>query len=89
MNIDQVVLFTGCDARYFSLCIDLINSIKAVNGALPRMRVLDLGLETQQLSKLKGYVEGVIEPMWELGQQPNYPSWFRGMTSRPFLPKYA
>ena len=89
MNIDQVVFFTGCDARYFSLCIDLINSIKAVNGALPRMRVLDLGLETQQLSKLKGYVEGVIEPMWELGQQPNYPSWFRGMTSRPFLPKYA
>src|SRR4249919_285547 len=89
MNIDQVVFFTGCDARYFSLCIDLINSIKAVNGALPRIRVLDLGLETQQLSKLKGYVEGVIEPMWELGQQPNYPSWFRGMTSRPFLPKYA
>ena len=89
MNIDQVVFFTGCDARYFSLCIDLINSIKAINGALPRMRVLDLGLETQQISKLKDYVEGVIEPTWELGQQPNYPSWFRGMTSRPFLPKYA
>ena len=89
MNIDQVVFFTGCNARYFSLCIDLINSIKAVNGSLPRMCVLDLGLETQQISKLKDYVEGVIDPTWELGQQPSYPSWFRGMTSRPFLPKYV
>jgi hypothetical protein len=88
-NMNQVVFFTACNANYFSLCMDLINSIKAVNGALPRMRVLDLGLETHQLGELKKYVESVIEPNWDLGQQPNYPSWFRGMTSRPFLPKYA
>ena len=88
-RMNQVVFFTGCDARYFSLCIDLINSIKAANGALPRMRILDLGLEARQLSQLKDSVEAVIEPSWELGQQPNYPSWFRGMTSRPFLPTYA
>ena len=86
---EQVLFFTSCNARFFPLCIDLINSIKAAKGALPRMRVLDLGLAPQQLAELKKHVEGVIEPAWELGQQPSYPSWFRGLIARPFLPKYA
>jgi len=86
---DQVVFFTASDAKYFSLCSDLIASIRAAHGELPRMCVLDVGLRPEQLAELRKSVELVIEPTWELGRNENYPPWFRAMTSRPFLPKYT
>ena len=88
-QINQIVFFTACDAKYFSLCSDLIASIRTARGELPRMCVLDIGLRPEQLADLRKRVEVVIEPTWELGRNENYPSWFRAMTSRPFLPKYA
>ena len=53
------------------------------------MRIFDLGLLPHQLAELEKHVEAVIKPDWDLGRSESYPPWFRAMTSRPFLPKYA
>jgi hypothetical protein len=34
-------------------------------------------------------VEAIIEPGWDLGEAWSFPGWFRAMTARPYLPKYA
>jgi hypothetical protein len=86
---NDVVIMTACDQRFFPLCSDLIASIKNVCGSLPRIRVLDVGLLPAQATALAGLVEKVIEPGWDLGQDMNLPSWYRAMTARPFLPRYA
>ena len=88
--MNRVLFFTACDAEYFALCMDLIASLKhAVPADIPRMRILDVGLHPQQSAELRKQVEAVIEPGWDLGQRGSYPTWFRAMTSRPFLPNYA
>jgi hypothetical protein len=86
---NDVVIMTACDQRFFPLCSDLISSIKNACGVLPRLRVLDVGLLPAQAAALAGLVEKVIEPDWDLGHDMNLPSWYRAMTARPFLPKYA
>ena len=70
---DQVVFFTACNANFFSLCSDLITSIRAACGELPRMCILDVGLRPEQLAELRKRVEVVIEPAWELGRCESYP----------------
>jgi hypothetical protein len=75
--------------RYFNFCMDLIESLRHARGEVPRMCVFDVGLHPHQSTELKKHVETVIEPGWELGHRENYPSFFRAMTARPFLPNYA
>jgi hypothetical protein len=87
--MNNVLFFSGCDAEYFELCMDLIASLRRARGRISRMRIFDLGLLPHQLAELEKHVEAVIEPDWDLGQSESYPPWFRAMTSRPFLPKYA
>jgi hypothetical protein len=86
---NDVVIMTACDQRYFALCVDLIASIKNACGFLPRIRVVDVGLLPGQIATLARSVEKVIEPDWDLGKDRNLPAWYRAMTARPFLPKYA
>jgi hypothetical protein len=86
---NDVVIMAACDQRYFPYCADLIASIKAAYGFVPRMRVLDLGMQPRQAAELAQTVEKVIEPDWDVGEGMNLPSWYRAMTARPFLPKYA
>jgi hypothetical protein len=87
--MNHVLFFTACDANFFELFIDLITSIKAARGEMPRMCVFDVGLRPQQLAELKRHVDRVIQPAWDLPKKDSYPPWFRAMTSRPFLPNYA
>jgi hypothetical protein len=89
MNFNRVLFFAASDARYFGFCVDLIESLRHARGELPRMCVLDVGLHPHQSTELKKHVETVIEPGWDLGHREHYPSWFRAMTARPFLPNYA
>jgi len=86
---NDVVLFTACDQRFFPSCIDLIESIRAARGSLPRMRVLDVGMLPAQASELAGMVEAVIAPGWDVGGGRGLPEWYRAMTARPYLPNYA
>jgi hypothetical protein len=86
---NDVVIITACDQRYFSLCVDLIASIKAAYGFTPRICVLDVGLTPGQIATLSGIVEKVVIPIWDIGEGLNLPTWYRAMTARPFLPKYA
>ena len=86
---NDVVIITACDQHYFPLCVDLLASIKSVCGILPRIRVLDVGLLPDQVATLAAAVEKVITPDWDVGQDMNLPAWYRAMTARPFLPKYA
>jgi hypothetical protein len=86
---NQIIIFSACDQRYFSFCIDLINSLKAAYGAMPRMRVLDVGLLPNQIAEIADLVEAVIEPGWDIGTGMNLPASFRAMTSRPCLPRYV
>jgi len=88
-NDNDVVIMTACDQRFFPLCCDLIDSIKNACGVLPRLRVLDVGMSPAQVTALAGVVEKVIEPDWDVGGSMNLPSWYRAMTARPYLPKYA
>jgi hypothetical protein len=89
MNLNNVLFFTACDANYFEVCMDLIKSLRHARTEIPRMRIFDVGLHPQQSEILRKHVEVIIEPGWDLGQHESYPQWFRAMTSRPFLPKYA
>jgi hypothetical protein len=86
---NDVVIMTACDQRFFPLCVDLISSIKNSCGALPRIRVLDVGMLPAQATALAGLVEKIIEPDWDVGKDMRLPAWYRAMTARPFLPKYA
>jgi SEC-C motif len=86
---NDAVIVTACDQRYFPLCVDLIASIKNTCGFLPRIRVLDVGLLPGQIATLAGIVEKVIKPDWDIGRDVKWPGWYRAMTARPFLPKYA
>jgi hypothetical protein len=86
---NDVVIFTGCDANYFSLCCDLLASIENAFGFLPRIRILDVGLLPDQARMLAEKIEKVIQPGWDLGAGMNLPLWYRAMTARPFLPNYA
>lgn len=86
---NDVVIMTACDQRFFPLCVDLITSIKIACGTLPRLCVLDVGMTPAQVTTLAGVVEKVIEPDWDLGKDMNLPPWYRAMTARPFLPRYA
>ena len=59
----DVVFFTGCDAKQFDLCVDLLDSLKAAFGTLPRVRVFDLGLTPFQERALKDKgIEALIVP---------------------------
>ncbi len=86
---NDAVIITACDQRYFPLCADLIASIKAAYGFIPRIRVLDVGLTPGQIATLSGIVEKVITPIWDVGEGLNLPTWNRAMTARPFLPEYV
>ena len=81
--MNNVLFFSGCDAEYFELCMDLIASLRRARGRISRMRIFDLWLLPHQLAELEKHVEAVIEPDWDLGQSESYPPWFRAMTSRP------
>lgn len=86
----NVVVITACDQRYFPLCLDLLVSLqKACGGTLPRVRVLDVGMTPASAAALANIVEKVIEPGWDVGGDMDLPSWYRAMTARPFLPRYA
>jgi hypothetical protein len=86
---NDTVIFTGCDANYFSLCCDLIASIENAFGFLPRIRILDVGLLPDQAALLAEKIEMVLQPGWDLGAGMNLPSWYRVLTARPFLPNYV
>jgi hypothetical protein len=86
---NDVVIMTACDQRFFPLCRDLIASIQNCCGVLPRIRVLDVGMLPAQAAALAAVVEKIIVPDWDVGGDMNLPPWYRAMTARPFLPKYA
>jgi hypothetical protein len=89
----DVVIITACDQSYYPLCLDLLMSLQKACGALPRIRVLDVGMTPASAAQLANIVEKVIEPDWELGpdigRDMGLPIWYRAMMARPFLPKYA
>jgi hypothetical protein len=89
LNSRDVTFVTACDANYFALCTDLIASLKRALGEVPRMRILDVGLRPGQAAELGKQVEAVVEPGWDMGRHESYPPWFRALTARPHLPKYA
>ena len=86
---NSVVILTACDHAFFPLCVDLISSLRSACGAAPRLRVLDVGMRPQQAAEMRQLVEAVIAPDWDLGAGGGYPGWFRAMTARPCLPRYA
>ena len=85
----DVVIFTACDQAFFPLCVDLVASLKKASPRKPRIRVLDVGMLPAQAKNMAKDVEAVIEPNWDLAERSDFPAWFRAMTARPFLPKYA
>lgn len=86
---NDVVIFTACDQAFFPLCVDLVASLKRASPHQPRIRVLDVGMLPAQAREMAATVDAVIEPRWDLAEGSDFPRWFKAMTARPFLPKYA
>src|SRR5262245_25050838 len=86
---NQVVIFTGCDHKLFASCVDLLTSIKRASDTVPRMRVLDVGMQSSQAEQVAALVESVITPGWDVGGGLGLPDWYRAMTARSCLPNYV
>src|SRR5438132_553245 len=87
----DTVIVTAADEAYFGYLNGLLSSIERARAGDIDLLVLDVGLSSGQLAHFKPRVTKVIAPDWDLDfpARPTMPSWFRAMTARPFIPKYA
>src|SRR5437764_12112608 len=77
-RMNDIVIFTGADARYFHMCLGLVLSLLRVAPTRPRIRVLDLGLTPLQVQTLEPLVEKILAPKWYAGARCDLPLGFRG-----------
>src|SRR4051812_40434247 len=86
------IIVTAGDSGYWPYLSWLLNSIdkrrRATNTAVG---ILDVGLSSEQLNRLKLYGAVVVAPGWDYDisnfQEPP-PPFYRAMTARPHLPLY-
>ena len=80
---------TIADSGYFDLACDLIDSVRRGDNSIP-FGVLDVGLGTDQLEKLRQNDVIVVPAKWEFGGEvpTGLKRNYLAMLSRPFLPKY-
>jgi hypothetical protein len=86
------IIVTAGDSGYWPYLSGLLNSIdkrrRATNTAVG---ILDVGLSSEQLNRLKLYGAVVVAPGWDYDisnfEKPP-PSFYRAMTARPHLPSY-
>ncbi len=85
----DAVIITAADAKFFRMCLGLVLSLLRAAPARPRIRVLDLGLTAPQRETLGSLVEAILPAEWHATPDLDLPSWFRGYTVRPCLPRYV
>lgn len=91
MTATGLALCTGADEGYFPLLAGCLRSIRdKPEGGSAALCVLDLGLSSEQRAWVETVADRVAEPGWDLevpGRE-GLPRHFRGLTARPFLPRY-
>lgn len=85
------LIITAADAKYFELVQGTILSIRQKpQGRDIVVGFLDLGCTPEQLQWLKGQVDTIKQPEWELNfpSKSKAPEYLKGLLARPFLRQY-
>ncbi len=89
--MNRAVIASGCDAKYFDLLADLLESL----SVHPQSRqfdlvVFDLGLTDAQRDQISQYGPRIIQPGWDIEVPPKIKTqpFRRAFTLVPFLPRY-
>lgn len=85
------IVITACDAGYFELASELLESIQTALPDRPfALGILDLGLTHTQRAALEAQGVLIAEPGWDIPgiRMSADQSWYKAMTARPFLPRY-
>lgn len=87
--MSQYCVVTIADSGYFDLACDLLDSFRRGDNSIP-FGVLDVGLSTAQVEKLRQNNVIVVLADWEFGGEipAGLKRSYLAMLSRPFLPKY-
>ncbi len=89
--IGRSLIVSAADEAFFPFLRDLLLSMAATrSGEAPALGILDLGLIAPQRRWLGRFTDKIVEPDWDLtvpDKAKSVPA-FRGLTARPFLPKY-
>jgi hypothetical protein len=90
MGPSAIVIF-ACDARYFALACELLESIQSALPTRPMdLGMLDLGLLPEQRRHFANAGVQIVTPDWDIPgiRLPADQNWYKAMTSRPFLPRH-
>ncbi len=90
----KAVIVTGCNSGYLPFAQGLLSSLRQFDqlSDIP-VHVLDFGLDSEDRAKLSPLCESIKTAEWDI-EFPLRPEWeekypgFRGLTARPFLPRY-
>jgi hypothetical protein len=89
--MERAILISACDARYFALAGELIESVRTAAPTLALdLGLLDLGLLPEQRQHFAAAGIEVVTPDWDIPgiRLPANENWYKAMTARPFLPRY-
>ena len=84
----RTAIVTAADAKYFPWLGDLIASIREHEPSRTPICVIDGGLTDAQRAQLRDQVAAVVDPGWDIPFVSEFPTWFKAMVARPFLPKH-
>ncbi|MGQ9368497.1 hypothetical protein [Azospirillum sp. A39] len=87
----RLTVVTAADAGYAGLLDTMLSTVRFLRGAPAlRLAVYDVGLEPDQARRLRADGMTVVTPDWHLPRalEGRYPSHFKAMTARPYLPRY-
>lgn len=87
----RTIFCSGADRAFFPLLQGMVSSIRDhAQGSDVVLGILDLGLEGDQITWLRGAGCQVITPGWDVDfpLQAESPRWLQAMVARPFLPRH-
>jgi len=89
-NQNKITFVSGCDSNYFPMLLELIHSIRRFEQSKDMdICILDAGLTTTQIERLKPHVSSIVNPDWPKGI-PSHKlkgEYLKGCICRPFIPE--
>ena len=86
----KTVLISGCDSNYFPLLLEWLHSVRRFDQSKDfDICILDAGLTSEQIERLKPHVQSIVNPEWPV-KLPDYKikgEYLKACVCRPFLPK--
>ncbi len=88
--MNKYALISGCDSNYFPLLLEWLHSVRRFEQSnLFDICILDAGLTTAQIDRLKPHVTIIKNPDWpvELPKHKVKGEYLKACVCRPFIPK--